>query len=163
MFRAKGRLVPKGIKVGAPPPQNKRRRGDPDLQWEKTVVEEVVTEPVVFERDVGESLRAEEDAPTVIQLTTKEALSKASSMQSISLATSSSNSQWSPAEPDSTPTQATADADLSYCPECYLPMHPDPKPEKLYIFLHALRYTTTLGCFETPMPEWSKAEWTWEK
>ncbi|THU90456.1 pseudouridine synthase [Dendrothele bispora CBS 962.96] len=30
-----------------------------------------------------------------------------------------------------------------YCPECYLPLHPDPKPEQLYIFLHALRRYTT--------------------
>ena len=50
-----------------------------------------------------------------------------------------------------------------YCPECYLPLHPDPKPEKLYIFLHALRYTTSLGSFETEMPEWSQPGWTWDR
>jgi tRNA pseudouridine synthase 9 len=48
-----------------------------------------------------------------------------------------------------------------YCPECYLPLHPDPKPEKLYIFLHALRYTTSLGSFETEMPDWAAEGWTW--
>ncbi|KAJ7799953.1 pseudouridine synthase [Mycena olivaceomarginata] len=51
----------------------------------------------------------------------------------------------------------------SYCPECYLPLHPDPKPEKLYIFLHALRYTTSLGKFETPMPEWAQEGWEWDR
>jgi hypothetical protein len=51
----------------------------------------------------------------------------------------------------------------SYCPECYLPLHPDPKPEKLYIFLHALRYTTSLGKFETPMPEWAQEGWVWDR
>ena len=50
-----------------------------------------------------------------------------------------------------------------YCPECYLPLHPDPKPEKLYIFLHALRYTTSLGSFETTMPDWAAEGWTWNK
>lgn len=50
-----------------------------------------------------------------------------------------------------------------YCPECYLPLHPDPKPEKLYIFLHALRYTTSLGTFETEMPEWSAEGWEWDR
>ncbi|KAJ7252421.1 hypothetical protein B0H12DRAFT_619064 [Mycena haematopus] len=51
----------------------------------------------------------------------------------------------------------------SYCPECYLPLHPDPKPEKLYIFLHALRYATSLGKFETPMPEWAQEGWEWDR
>ena len=50
-----------------------------------------------------------------------------------------------------------------YCPECYLPLHPDPKPEKLYIFLHALRYTTSLGSFETEMPDWAAEGWTWNR
>jgi hypothetical protein len=51
---------------------------------------------------------------------------------------------------------------LLYCPECYLPLHPDPKPERLYIFLHALRYTTSLGTFETDMPEWAEEGWEWD-
>lgn len=53
-----------------------------------------------------------------------------------------------------------------YCPECYLPLHPDPSPGKLFIFLHALRYTTSLGCFETEMPWWAQEIWhgeCWEK
>ncbi|KAJ7188981.1 pseudouridine synthase [Mycena filopes] len=54
-------------------------------------------------------------------------------------------------------------ADSYYCPECYLPLHPDPKPEKLYIFLHALRYRTSLGEFETPMPEWAAEGWEWDR
>lgn len=56
-----------------------------------------------------------------------------------------------------------ADRDALYCPECYLPLHPDPKPEKLYIFLHALRYTSpSLGAFETSLPEWAAEGYTWE-
>ncbi len=52
---------------------------------------------------------------------------------------------------------------MHYCPECFVPLHPDPKPETLYIFLHALRYTTSLGCFETGMPEWAAEGWEWER
>ena len=51
---------------------------------------------------------------------------------------------------------------LQYCPECYLPLHPDPRPERLYIFLHALRYTTSLGSFETAMPAWAERGFKWE-
>jgi hypothetical protein len=50
-----------------------------------------------------------------------------------------------------------------YCPECYLPLHPDPKPERLYIFLHALKYTTSLGEFSTDMPQWADEGWSWDR
>ena len=53
--------------------------------------------------------------------------------------------------------------DLLYCPDCYLPLHPDPNPEKLYIFLHALRYTTSLGTFETEMPAWAAPGFEWDR
>lgn len=60
-------------------------------------------------------------------------------------------------------TTAVVQGGNLYCPECYLPLHPDPKPERLYIFLHALKYTTSLGTFETGMPEWSAKGWTWDR
>ncbi|EGO26155.1 hypothetical protein SERLADRAFT_384456 [Serpula lacrymans var. lacrymans S7.9] len=63
-------------------------------------------------------------------------------------------------EPNTTDTGKT---ETLYCPECYLPLHPDPKPERLYIFLHALRYTTSLGSFETEMPEWTAEGWEWDQ
>jgi hypothetical protein len=50
-----------------------------------------------------------------------------------------------------------------YCLECYLPLHPDPKPEQLFIFLHALKYTTSLGEFSTEMPEWAEEGWSWDR
>ncbi|KLO15405.1 pseudouridine synthase [Schizopora paradoxa] len=67
----------------------------------------------------------------------------------------------SKATKDSQP-EVTENADLPYCPECYLPLHPDPNPEKLYIFLHAIRYTTSLGSFETDMPEWAAKGFQWD-
>lgn len=56
------------------------------------------------------------------------------------------------------PVGETPDGKL-YCTECYLPLHPDPPPGKLYIFLHALRYTTSHGAFETEMPWWADPNW----
>lgn len=60
-------------------------------------------------------------------------------------------------------TTEVVHSDNLYCPECYLPLHPDPKPERLYIFLHALKYTTSLGSFETEMPDWAAEGWTWDR
>src|SRR5262245_21161971 len=48
------------------------------------------------------------------------------------------------------------------CSKCFLPLPPDPKPGDLSIFLHALRYTTSLGSFETEMPEWTKEGCVWD-
>jgi tRNA pseudouridine synthase 9 len=62
-------------------------------------------------------------------------------------------------EPYAPPTGASAAP--TYCEECFVPLAPDPAPERLYIFLHALRYTTALGTFETGMPAWAAAGWTW--
>lgn len=66
-------------------------------------------------------------------------------------------------EPDPDPSTWTAKTESGtlYCTECYLPLHPDPDPDRLYIFLHALRYTTSLGSFETKMPTWAEEGWSW--
>ncbi|KAG1737942.1 pseudouridine synthase [Suillus occidentalis] len=84
-----------------------------------------------------------EDTSSAPQLTQGEALARLSQMEAPS------------------PAVDTVTGTL-YCTECYLPLHPDPKPEKLYIFLHALRYTTSLGCYETDIPEWAAEGWKWD-
>jgi hypothetical protein len=58
--------------------------------------------------------------------------------------------------------KAMEDVDLGglYCPDCYLPYHPDPEVDDLYFCLHAWKYKTTLGSFEAPIPEWAEGEWT---
>ncbi|KAF8608386.1 pseudouridine synthase [Ceratobasidium sp. AG-I] len=58
---------------------------------------------------------------------------------------------------------AVAEDGSLYCTECYLPLRPDPKPESLYIFLHALRYTTSQWSFETEMPFWAHEGWIWNR
>ncbi|KAF8525795.1 pseudouridine synthase [Hysterangium stoloniferum] len=65
-------------------------------------------------------------------------------------------------DPDPSTWTAQTDTGTLYCKECFLPLHPDPSPEDLYIFLHAFRYTTEcLGSFETSMPHWAEKGWTW--
>lgn len=45
-----------------------------------------------------------------------------------------------PLSEDKLPDEVAVAEDGSlYCTECYLPLRPDPKPDSLYIFLHALR------------------------
>ena len=167
VFRAKGRLTPCGIKFQPPPPQNRRKRGGPaslkdssKLAQEEMLPEAGALAQVVAQPNSGDEPASELEPP--IQLTTSEALSKICSMS-----TYSDLNLNPPAGTDinikteSTSTPATND--MTYCPECYLPLHPDPKPERLYIFLHALRYTTSMGCFETDMPEWAAEGWEWDR
>lgn len=66
------------------------------------------------------------------------------------------------------PTLATyldnaVEDDSRYCPECYLPMMPDPRPETLFIFLHAWRYTTKEWSFKTDLPFWASKGYRWKR
>ncbi|KAF7294058.1 PseudoU-synth-2 domain-containing protein [Mycena kentingensis (nom. inval.)] len=190
IFRAKGALAPKNLKIERAPPMNKQRRGkgrfvvvqtksETNTETASTLngseesgariydssdsppdaadlVQAAVPGPIEpgpasvqgADRQVwGDSsdLDAAAAPPSPPQLTVPEAIERASQMEAAA-----------------GPTTAAL-SENSYCPECYLPLHPDPKPEKLYIFLHALRYTTSLGTFETPMPHWSAEGWEWDR
>ncbi|ORX40227.1 pseudouridine synthase [Kockovaella imperatae] len=47
-----------------------------------------------------------------------------------------------------------------FCEECYVPLADDPDPETLFIYLHAVRYTTEkLGAWQTPLPRWAGRDW----
>ncbi|WWC70611.1 uncharacterized protein I206_104562 [Kwoniella pini CBS 10737] len=47
-----------------------------------------------------------------------------------------------------------------FCEDCFVPLPDDPDPETLFIYLHALRYTTPeLGTWETPLPRWAGEHW----
>jgi hypothetical protein len=103
----------------------------------------------------------ESDRP---QLTVAEALAKIALLDNVATNTTHVTREFQDTETSDSLSQGS-DAEIvnhSYCPECYLPLHPDPKPERLYIFLHALKYTTSLGSFETDMPEWTRESWEWE-
>lgn len=128
IFKAKGALAPRDIKIKAAPPQNQRKRGGPAVIESEASSITTLAEPQLTDEEVA--LRMND--PEVVEGT----------------------SEGSP------PLDGNGH---QYCPECYLPLHPDPKPEKLYIFLHALRYTTSLGSFETEMPDWAAEGWTWNR
>ena len=46
-----------------------------------------------------------------------------------------------------------------FCPECKIPLLPDPKPEELYIYLHAIKYWTDDWSFEDALPWWAREDW----
>ncbi|KAN0109866.1 pseudouridine synthase [Russula decolorans] len=155
VFKAKGRLHPKGMPQQKLPPQNRRKRGGP--AWTDTVTESPATAA----------------APTVAPLTEEEALTI---LDPSSESQRAENPLVRVAPLPDAPTESGRAKQVAaqiavreendgalYCGECYLPLHPDPPPERLYIFLHALRYTTSLGVFETEMPEWAAEGWEWER
>jgi hypothetical protein len=128
IFKAKGALIPRDIKIKAAPPQNQRKRGG----------------PAAIESEIPPTT-----PQTGPQLTEEEVAVKMNDAK----ATEGTGENLPPLDENG----------HQYCPECYLPLHPDPKPEKLYIFLHALRYTTSLGPFETDTPDWAAEGWTWNR
>lgn len=177
VFRAKGALTPRGLEIKPPPPQNVRKRGKAEFVKEEWNLRKA---PVMIKAEQGNAtfiggladgialdgpstvsaasglppatqpgpdplLLSTEDSAQASQLSVNEVLGKVSTM-----------------ELQTGPT-AVVESENLYCPECYLPLHPDPKPERLYIFLHALKYTTSLGSFETGMPEWAAEGWTWDR
>jgi len=141
--------------IEPPPPQNQRKRGGraqiisalpegkPDIQT--TMSQSATPDSATPPHSEGSSLDHQLEDRSPPQLATQDALNRIASM-----------------EPVSDPNTIFQSANL-YCPECYLPLHPDPKPEKLYIFLHAMKYTTSLGAFSTKMPEWAAEGWVWDQ
>ncbi|KAJ3575285.1 hypothetical protein NP233_g1213 [Leucocoprinus birnbaumii] len=169
IFRAKGALSPSNLTVKPPPPPNRRKRGGKGEFASRGSVH-AAPNTTSGTTTPAESRGATPDAslaPSSIatpsssgalspipalgsveqppQLTTEEALEKISQMEPL---------------PD---PNTVVESEHLYCPECYLPLHPDPKPEKLYIFLHALKYTTSLGAYETEMPEWAAEGFEWDR
>ncbi|KAG5653792.1 hypothetical protein H0H81_010462 [Sphagnurus paluster] len=160
VFRAKGKLAPHGLELKPPPPSNRRKRGGHakfvDEALNRAMETITINEPTdssASSQPTATSPERSSSQPELVsipaeaqdQLSDKEALDKASVMEPLV---------------EITPVKQS---DNLYCPECYLPLHPDPKPERLYIFLHALRYTISLGTFETDMPEWAAEGWTWDR
>lgn len=172
VFRTKAALNPKGVRAPTLPPQNKRKRGNSAVPKDSkqkqpsenaaagsTAIAEDSTgssQPAqtgVPENDQGEALPSRTTSPEPVQLTPEDALAKLKIVEN----------PEPPEQAKGTDTIYEDTTKMHYCPECYLPIHPDPKPERLYIFLHALRYTTSLGSFETEMPLWATSGWVWDR
>ncbi|KAJ8463436.1 hypothetical protein ONZ51_g10253 [Trametes cubensis] len=181
VFRAKGKLTPHGFRIPLPP-QNERKRGGSALATAKAIPHQAaqvhVNQPQQHASPGGESAKTESEnvdaePPRTNQLTLEDITKLSIGTPSISEAPTPSAAPDSPVPASSAPptfavpepviTDAGSRSEDQYCPECYVPLHPDPKPESLYIFLHAIRYTTSLGCFETEMPEWASEGWEWEQ
>ncbi|KAH9044132.1 hypothetical protein EDB84DRAFT_1576401 [Lactarius hengduanensis] len=157
VFKAKGRLHPTGMPAQKLPPQNRRKRGGPAWADAKQPTD---TPPDEQQQQQQSAPLTEEEALAILDPASPPA----------------ENPLLRVAPPPDAPTesgrakQAAAQITVQeendsalYCGECYLPLHPDPSPERLYIFLHALRYTTSLGVFETEMPDWAAKGWQLER
>jgi tRNA pseudouridine32 synthase len=153
VFKAKGALRPPNLALRPPPPSNRRKRNkgqfvDDDLNAKASSSISEVTPPALSTTPTPSTSDVSPASET--QITLEEALQK---VQATDMSALSVQEQ----------TNLITEGDHSYCPECYVPLHPDPKPEKLYIFLHALRYTLSLGTFTAEMPEWASEDFVWDQ
>ncbi|PPQ64541.1 hypothetical protein CVT24_008443 [Panaeolus cyanescens] len=149
VFRAKGLLRPKDMVIKPPPPQNRRKRGG-----KAELVQQAAPNP-----------HGESPSPALTPCSSEEPSTPATPSEpppQPQLADDEAIQKIAEMEPAEDISGIIASENL-YCPECYLPLHPDPRPEKLYIFLHALKYTTSLGSFSTDMPEWAEEGFTWDQ
>ncbi|KAJ3479374.1 hypothetical protein NLI96_g9101 [Meripilus lineatus] len=172
VFRTKAALNPQGVRAPTPPPQNRRKRGGAAVPKDTkstrvpesgktgsvSIAEQGVALPqvdckVVPNGDSVQGMPSRSVSPEPVQLTPEEALARLKIAESPD----------APCQTEGATITPQDTTQMHYCPECYLPIHPDPKPERLYIFLHALKYTTSLGSFETEMPEWAKKGWEWDR
>ncbi|KAI0364964.1 pseudouridine synthase [Pilatotrama ljubarskyi] len=176
VFRAKGKLTPHGYNIPLPP-QNKRKRGGPAFATAEVTES---TSPATLDAANPDAAESDQEPPRTNQLTLEDVAKLSITTPPVSETPTplveSTATTPDPALPDQAPVSsgfaapepvftdaASGSEEMQYCPECFVPLHPDPKPESLYIFLHALRYTTSLGCFETEMPEWASEGWEWEQ
>ncbi|PPQ93821.1 hypothetical protein CVT25_013530 [Psilocybe cyanescens] len=173
VFRAKGVMRPKNMIIRPPPPQNRRKKGGKaDTVSHSKHTDTAETTPSPIENT------ATSDTAEISPIAIAIAIPTATATTPIEdpIATSDSES-YSPSPPQLTVEEAVEKVSAApysglglgqgteqiFCPECYLPLHPDPKPEKLYIFLHALKYTISLGEFSTEMPDWAAEGWEWDQ
>ncbi|EAU91801.1 tRNA-pseudouridine synthase [Coprinopsis cinerea okayama7 len=159
VFRVKGALNPHHLVVSPPPLPNKRKKGGKATLSSKKPVNAPTN-------GANDSPPSEPTTPTTTENAETTAppnppqYTEAEIVEKVKQADASPDGS---ANTTATIPAVIGESDNLYCPECYLPLHPDPKPEKLYIFLHARKYTTSLGSFETEMPEWAAPGWTWDQ
>lgn len=72
---------------------------------------------------------------------------------------SSSSAPDEPASSDSGVVEAKGGSDVGFCSVCFTPLIPDPKPDQLYIWLHAMRYYTQQWDWRSEGPDWARPEW----
>lgn len=174
VFRAKSALSPRIVTIPLPP-QNKRKRGGPAFTYTTSTDATAPTrEEKAINTDAPAPAPVDEEPLRTNQLTAEDVTELALRSASTPLLRSATDpipvTEVPTPDPTPSPVAETASAEpvadengMLYCPECFVPLHPDPKPESLYIFLHALKYTTSLGTFETQIPTWAAEGWEWER
>ncbi|KAL8291263.1 hypothetical protein RQP46_002241 [Phenoliferia psychrophenolica] len=60
------------------------------------------------------------------------------------------------------PTMEGPDGGLGFCETCFTPEIADPRPDQLFIWLHALRYTTSDWDWCSELPYWALEGWNGE-
>ena len=139
VFRAKAALSPHGFTIPLPP-QNKRKRGGPAFSSsQSTLADRSPGTPGAPATAVVDITLAPEPEPAV---PVEEPLTNQLTPEDVAkLAIRSASSSTLPSEvgtPDPTPApvveeseEPLSDADgMHYCPECFVPLHPDPKDRK---------------------------------
>ncbi|KAL5483010.1 hypothetical protein ACEPAI_8239 [Sanghuangporus weigelae] len=170
VFRAKGALTPRVVELAYAEQNSPPSKAGKKNRKNKNGSEEKVDEEKALERPLTEASPLPKSSDSLLQVEiSSEGAAQSSLGGSLPAAVSLPSLHPFDAESITPPTENSTFADAEsasealYCPECYLPLRPDPNPEKLYIFLHALRYTTaSLGTFETPLPEWASEGYAWE-
>ncbi|KAH9994297.1 pseudouridine synthase [Russula vinacea] len=143
VFKAKGRLHPKGMPQQKLPPQSRRKRGGP--AWTNTETE---TEPEI--PAVAAAPLTEEEALALLDPSSESQRADHPLLRVAPAPDAPTESGRAKQAAAQIAVQEENDGAL-YCSECYLPLHPDPPPERL------------LGVFETEMPEWAAEGWEWER
>lgn len=60
------------------------------------------------------------------------------------------------------PGRTGGDEELGFCDTCFTPEVADPRPDQLFIWLHALRYRTTEWDWSSELPYWALETWNGE-
>ncbi|KAH8994581.1 hypothetical protein EDB92DRAFT_1850051 [Lactarius akahatsu] len=156
VFKAKGRLHSTGMPAQKLP-QNRRKRGGPAWADAKQPTD---TPPDEQQQQQQSALLTEEEALAILDPASPPAENQ---LLRVAPPPDAPTESWRAKQAAAQITVQEENDGALYCGECYLPLHPDPPPERLYIFLHAPRYTTSPGVFETEMPEWAAKGWQWER
>ncbi len=78
-------------------------------------------------------------------------------LRELGLELNASTRKWQ--KTSTAPVLAEGEEPCGMCDECNIPLQPDPKPEELFIYLHAMKYETDEWSFEDQMPWWASEEW----
>lgn len=95
------------------------------------------TKPDIWGESIGKGRRNSDDLKDVVEKMTK--------------ASPYEDGEWN--HPDNKDNEKAKS--MVACPECSVLSLPDPAPDDLYIWLHAIKYSTEDWSYETAYPSWA--------